>query len=296
MRYVLIAVAIMVVCTCIADAGQTANPWATGGVYTPTCARPADLQEDRIFSPTEVTIDKQKATMLAKRLFVAQLVGCSRPVWSPLPYPSVVIQTYSLKPIGDAFVKIDEAHGQWRPGYTWWADKDMTMGAHMEQCVAGNLVFSLFVCRDTAVEYKYIDRLIPHEKVVEVLKRVYEPYIISQPVPARQFICPAGVTGIYTPAMPMSTGSTSVGQWHDLMTLYLYQVPELKLPQTPDSPYCPPGGEPPPEPPPGNTNPPNTPPPPGDGDGWGGPNQPPDQPTPPGVDGQPWEPDPPPAS
>lgn len=283
MRRLILLVVVLLIITTVASADEvklveSANPWAVGGIYKPDCPMPKDMQELRVFDPGKMSIDSTKATMLAKRLFVSQLIGCSSPVWTALPYPSVVIQTYSMQQKGDAFVRVDRAHGVWRPGWTWWSDSEMTMGAHMEQCTPGrNLVFSLFVAEKVAYKYRYITVEGP-ERVVEVFKRIVEPIYIGEPVATRQFIAPNVGAWSYAAATPIGVAMTTPGQWFSWLSFAVYQVPGIRMPGTPDSPYCPSGGQ--PNPDPGDTTPPNTAPPLGDGDGWSGPLQPPDAPPP----------------
>jgi len=99
----------------------------------------------------------------------------------------------------------------------------------------------------------------PAPQIVErpVVQTITVPQIITVPVPipARQFIQPAGVTSIWTPAMPVATGSTVVGPWQDLVTATVVYRPEPKSPPCKPGPpdeTCDPGG---PQPPPAPNSP-----------------------------------------
>lgn len=90
------------------------------------------------------------------------------------------------------------------------------------------------------------------ERVVTQTIPQFVPIAIPAPVqlPLRQYIAPAGVSAVWTPVLPVATGSMVVGQWQDRASLALLWVPRIhdRECKPPDE-TCGPG-EPGPEPPP----------------------------------------------
>lgn len=223
----------------------------TMGQYQPTVGRPGDMQEVRIFDPACARVAEGKLFMLATRLFAQKWVERCQPVWGPLPWPSRITQTYGACPQGESLFYVDEAHGQWRPGWTWW--RDAVSGVHLEKCTRGNWVASTFVMEK-------VTQVPGPERVIQttVTRTVTVPQIVTIPqlvvLPQRQFIQPAGVSAIWTPALPVPVGSTSVGPWQDKAWLTLFQMPDQQpRPKPPNDGTCgppPPGGV--PSPPPGD--------------------------------------------
>jgi len=128
-----------------------------------------------------------------------------------------------------------------------------------------------------------IEKPVVVEKPVIQTVPVPQVQLVTVPapvVPARQFIQPAGVSAVYTPAATIAAGATVAGDWHDRVTATLIYRPQPRPPAPPGG-TCPPGTAPTPPAPPaaGGTT----------------PTPPPDQPVPPpppGVNGQPWDPGP----
>ena len=124
------------------------------------------------------------------------------------------------------------------------------------------------------------ERTVTVERQVPVMVPITQVVTIPQPViiPSRQFIQPAGVASIWTPAMPVSTGQVTVGDWQDRVWLTVAHQPSpvCRTSVPPGDGTCPPGVAPTPPAPPaaGGT----VAPPPGDGGGNPGPSIPPGQP------------------
>src|SRR3989339_1128665 len=112
--------------------------WAS--VHVPTTPCPADMNEMRVMDSASATVDRGQVGMLLGRLFAGQSI-LDRPMsWGTLPYPSELTMTYGEgKGAGGAWpVKIDQAHSDWRPGWTIW--KTETAFVHIEKGVRGNWI------------------------------------------------------------------------------------------------------------------------------------------------------------
>ena len=221
--------------------------WAQGEPVAQTQTANVTVTEARVSQP--FAIDWAKVTTLAARIFAEPWIHGSKPEWhDSYPSPARITTTYGEPAKGDSLTPVDDRSKQ-RPCWVFW--KDERSGVAVEKGHRGNWIVSTFVKNTEIVRVEMQVQVV--EKPVIVEKPVYipQPYAIPTPpvlIPARQYIPPAGVSAIWTPAIPVNTGATVVGPWHDLVTATLIYRPEPKPPPPTDG-TCGPGTPPAPPPP-----------------------------------------------
>jgi len=108
---------------------------------------------------------------------------------------------------------------------------------------------------DPVICTQVVEREVRVEVPVEVVKT--ETVYVDRPVcvPARQYVPPPGITPLWTPALTVNMGSTTVGPWHTLVSGAVALVPDppkvCRDGEEPRPPDCGPG-EPPVQPTPGD--------------------------------------------
>ena len=207
--------------------------------YTPsqTTANVA-VTESRVSQP--FVVDWVKVSKLASRIFAEPWLRSCKPEWSEsYPSPSRITTTYGYPAKGDSLTPVNDVFNQ-RPCWVFW--KDDRSGVAVEKGVRGNWIVSTFVVDQTVQVFvpgpvTYVDR--PVDRVVTVTQPVAVPTF----VPARQFICPATVTALWTPAMPVAVGSStqteSVKVWGTVGFIPKQRREVKQCPPKP--PICPPG-------------------------------------------------------
>lgn len=181
------------------------------------------VTEPRVNHP--FAIDWAKVRMLASRIFAEKWIQGCQSEWSDrYPSPSYITTTYGCPAAGDSLTPVNDISGQ-RPCWVFWKEHNKT-GVAVELGCRGNWIVSTFVM----IQTRTVEVPRPTQAVVRTIP---VPQIICIPqttvVSQRQYIAPATVNAVCTPAASVPTGSTTVGPWVDRASLTLALVPSREV-------------------------------------------------------------------